>query len=65
MVRYRSALISLIFRKALRLDMSCSSYSVGELTNLCSVDANWCGKAGERGRGCSQVASWGFRTTWI
>ena len=40
LVRYRAALIDLIFRKALRLDVSASSYSVGELTNLCSVDAN-------------------------
>lgn len=41
-LRYRAALLGLIFRKALRIDMSAgaSSSSVGELTNLCSVDAN-------------------------
>lgn len=39
-VRYKAALLNLIFRKALKLDMSCSNYSVGELTNLCSVDAD-------------------------
>lgn len=40
-LRYRAALLGLIFRKALRIDMSAGgSSSIGELTNLCSVDAN-------------------------
>lgn len=40
-LRYRAALLGLIFRKALRIDMSAgTSSSIGELTNLCSVDVN-------------------------
>lgn len=40
-LRYRAALLGLIFRKALRVDLSAgSASSIGELTNLCSVDAN-------------------------
>jgi hypothetical protein len=37
--RVRSALVGAIFKKTLKTDMSSSSYSAGELTNLMSVDA--------------------------
>jgi hypothetical protein len=37
--RVRSALVGAIFKKSLKTDMSSSSFSSGELTNLMSVDA--------------------------
>jgi len=38
--RYRTAIIALVFRHTLRLDMSAASFSVGRITNLCAIDAN-------------------------
>lgn len=36
--RYRAALVSVIYRQTLRLDLHAAS--AGQVTNLCSVDAN-------------------------
>ncbi|KAM3569743.1 hypothetical protein VYU27_008164 [Nannochloropsis oceanica] len=40
--RWRAALIGLVFRQTLRLDPAVSTYSSGQVINLCSVDASNC-----------------------